>query len=101
VKSGDKFCVEAFERISRLNAAGIATVIHYYNPEIVVLGGAIALNNFDLLLNFRKYLSTYLMDKFRVPEFRRTTFGDNSVIVGAAALVVKPPKTLLRLLGEE
>ncbi len=95
---GCKICSEIFRMISRYNAAGVATCIHYYNPEVVILGGSIALRNRDKILMFREYLPQFLASSFRVPEFRFATFEDDEVLVGAAALVFKPPSTLLRFM---
>jgi len=96
---GCKICNEIFRIVSRYNAAGIATCIHYYNPEVIVLGGSIALKNRDKIMMFREYLPQYLIAGFRVPEFKFATFEDDEVLIGAAAIVFKPPETLLRLLS--
>ncbi len=64
-----------------------------------MLGGAIALKNRDKILMFKEYLPHLLISGFRMPEFRFATFEDNQVLVGAAAVVFKPPETLLKLLN--
>lgn len=99
LREGDPFCREIFEKICIFNARGIASAIHLYNPELVIFGGSIALNNYDLIMEFRKYLGQYLMRGFRIPEFRLTKFGDNVVLVGAAALVFNTPESLRKFVA--
>ncbi len=96
LKEGDKFCRYVFDKICIYNARGVSTVIHLYNPEIIILGGSIVLNNSDLILEFKKYLPEYLMRGFREPTFTITEFGDQVVLVGAAALVFNTPPSLKR-----
>ncbi len=96
LRNGDKFCNMVFERISRLNAIGIATVIHYYNPEIIILGGSIAINNEDEIMKFRRYLDNYLMRGIRVPKFVVSPLGEYAILKGAIALIFHTPSTYLR-----
>ena len=98
LRQGCPICRRVFAEISKLNAAGIATCIHFYNPEVIVLGGSIVLHNEDLIFEFRQYLPRYVMRGFRIPEFKIATFRDDAVLVGAAAVVFKPPDTLLRMI---
>lgn len=74
-------------------AAGIATVVAAYDPELLIVGGSIALNNWDIIsrelpARLRDYLS------LREPEILKASFGDDEVAVGAAALAYKTPDTL-------
>jgi len=93
LNDGDEFCLKMFEKICKFNAIGISTIIHYYNPEIIILGGSIALNNPDKILQFRKYLTQYLMRGIRIPEIRITSLGDYAILKGAIALVFNTPLT--------
>ncbi len=99
LKEGDPVCKEIFEKICVFNARGMASVIHLYNPELVILGGSIALNNYEHIMEFKKYLGQYLMRGFRIPEFKLTKFGDNVVLVGATALVFNTPSSLRKFLS--
>jgi len=97
LKLGDAFCKAVFDRICRYNAIGMATVIHYYNPEIVIIGGSIAINNSREILEFRKYIDSYVMRGIRIPEFRISPLGDFAILKGAIALVFNTPPTYLKL----
>jgi len=74
-------------------AAGIATVIAAYDPELVLFGGSIALNNWDIIAEelprrLREYLGV------REPTIALASFGDDEVAIGAAALAYRTPETL-------
>ena len=79
--------------LMRVYAAGLANVMNAYDPELIVLGGSMALNNVDL---FRKGTERYLREYLAVRPARIefTRFGDDIGIIGAAALVIKVPGSL-------
>lgn len=78
----DPFADVVVERVAGWNARGIAMVVHAYDPEVVVLGGAVALNNPEHVLD-------PLLDRLpphvrgEVPEVRLTTVGEDVVLYGA------------------
>lgn len=94
-KQGDKLALKLVEdEIGRLNAAGVASVVNCYDPEIVLLGGAIALNNEDLVVNsIVKHLDKYLTN--RKPIIMLTDLGEDVVLKGAIAVIAQPPRTLI------
>ncbi|MFN3805288.1 MAG: ATP-dependent glucokinase [Pyrobaculum sp.] len=76
-------------------AAGVATVTAAYDPELLVVGGSIALHNWDVVgVELEKRLGKYL--GVRKPEVTQASFGDDEVAVGAAALAFRTPETLKR-----
>lgn len=98
VREGDEVAVEIFEELCRVNAAGFASVINVYDPELIVVGGSLALANYDLLIQpLHNLLSNYVVN--RLPKILPTQFGGEAVLKGAAALVIKPPKKLLEIYG--
>jgi len=98
-KHGDALAVKIVEEeIGRLNAAGIASVINCYDPEVVFLGGAIALNNEELVLRpMAKYIDMYVTN--RMPKVTITDLGEDASLKGAIAIVAKPPASLLGYFG--
>ncbi|MCG2880818.1 MAG: ROK family protein [Vulcanisaeta sp.] len=81
--------------LMKIHAAGIATVMNAYDPELIVLGGSMALNHRELFRRgIEKYLGMYLAVNPARIEFTR--FGDDVGIIGAAALVYKIPDSLRR-----
>jgi len=49
-EEGDKGALELVEEVDRLNAIGFANVNTLYDPELITVGGSIALNNPELVL---------------------------------------------------
>ena len=89
-KSNDPLALRIVEEIGKINAAGFASIINAYDPELITIGGAIALNNSELVLKYlTKYLDLYVLN--RKPEIKITPLGEDIVLYGALALIVKPP----------
>ena len=83
--NGDKVSEWIVERIGKLNAIGFADLVNLFDPELITVGGSVALNNPDLILepilrNIRKHTIN------RVPEICITPLGDEVVLYGALAL---------------
>ncbi|NPA69788.1 MAG: ROK family protein [Crenarchaeota archaeon] len=100
LKQGDEFCRAVFDKICLFNAIGISTVIHYYNPELIIIGGSIAINNRDEILQFRKYLNMFVMKGIRIPIFEISPLGDYAILKGAIALVFNTPPTYVKFVRE-
>ena len=94
-KCGDELSYRIVcDDIGKLNAAGIASVINCYDPELLILGGSIVLNNVELVVKpILKYLNMYLTN--RPPRIEVTSMGDDVVLKGAIAVVVNKPKQLV------
>jgi glucokinase len=98
-KQGDALAAKIVEEeIGRLNAAGIASVVNCYDPEVVFLGGAIALNNEELVLRpIAKYVDAYATN--RMPKVTITDLREDASLKGAMAIVAKPPASLREYFG--
>ncbi len=95
---GDPLAMRIVEEINKYHVAGFETVINVYDPEVIIVGGAIALNNWDLLvLPVEKQITKGSGLVTEKPVFRKASFGENEALVGAAAIAYKPPETLLSL----
>lgn len=83
-KNGDEGALELVEELGRLNAIGFATVTEAYDPELITIGGGVALNNPDLILApIKTKIKKYTQNE--VPEIRITPLGENNVFYGAIA----------------
>ncbi|MGD0329303.1 MAG: ROK family protein [Nitrososphaeria archaeon] len=83
-KSGDRFALSVLENVSKFNAIGFANVINAYDPEVIVVGGSVALNNKELLFEpIEKKLGDYMVN--RLPEIKFTSLGDDVGLYGAIA----------------
>lgn len=83
-KKGDEMALEIVREMGRLNAIGFATVTEAYDPELITVGGGVALNNPDLVLNpIKERISNYTQNE--VPEILITPLEEDNVLSGAIA----------------
>ncbi len=87
--NADKNIKNFINEIGQINGKGISNVIAAYDPEIIILGGAVVLNNQKIILQgIKKNIDRFL----KPPKIIITRLGDNITLLGAAALVFSPPK---------
>ena len=80
----DKIALRFMEELGKINGRGLSNVIAAYDPELIVLGGAVALNNGDIVLKYaKKHIDKFL----RWPEIKLTSLGENAPLLGAAVSV--------------
>ena len=80
----DEFADHVIDQLGHWNAMGLANIIHAYAPLVVNVGGAVALNNPELVLTpIRDRLDEMVMTN--IPEVNLTDLGDDVVVKGAVA----------------
>jgi len=80
----DAFADYVIDQLNHWNAMGVANIIHAYAPIIVYVGGAVALNNPDLVVEpIRERIDDMVM--VNVPDVQLTALGDEVVVKGALA----------------
>lgn len=73
---------EFLRELSRINARAISTIIAAYDPEIIMLGGSVALGNPSVILGgIKKYVDRFL----KLPLITITPLGEDVSLLGAAA----------------
>ncbi len=91
---GDPFASRVINEVTEATAAGLASVINVFDPEVVAVGGSVALKNRDFLRKVVEAVPKYaLLD---APPIVEASFGDDAVLYGAAWVAIDPPPTLLR-----
>ena len=90
-KKNDPLALKIIDELGKVNASGFANVINAYDPELITIGGAIALNNpKELVIDpILEYLDMYVVN--RVPKIEITKLGDDIVLYGAVAAAINPP----------
>ena len=84
----DPLALWIVRRIGEVNAVGFADIVNAYDPELITVGGAIALRNPALVLEpIEENIGRHLVN--RRPEIRITPLGEDAVLYGALALAVK------------
>ncbi|WP_435144880.1 ROK family protein [Halobaculum sp. P14] len=72
------------DRVQRWNAIGITNLVHAYAPLVVFVGGAVALNNPELVVDgVQETLTDTVFTN--VPDVKLTSLGDDVVVKGALA----------------
>jgi glucokinase len=80
----DPFADHVIEQVAHWNTVGVANVVQAYAPLVVYLGGAVALNNEELVVDpIRERIGNHLLNN--QPDVQVTTLGDEVVLKGAVA----------------
>jgi len=89
VERGDELACWVFERWLRYLASGVVTLIHAYDPQVVVIGGGVMARGELVLPRVREHVRAHAWTypKGRV-EVRGAELGDDAALLGAAALVM-------------
>ncbi|WP_049980573.1 ROK family protein [Halolamina rubra] len=83
----DPLAERVIERMQAYNAAGVADLVHAYAPLVVYVGGAVARNNPEQVVDpIRERLPELVMTN--VPEVRLTSLGDEATVRGALAAAI-------------
>lgn len=69
---------------------GIANLLHLYSPQMVVIGGGVSNGFAQLEQGIRARIETNSMPAFRAAKLVPAALGDNSGLLGAAALFFPP-----------
>lgn len=82
---GDELALWITTKIGKMNTLGFANIINAYDPEVISVGGSVALNNPELILKpIRENISNYAIN--RVPPIVLTPLGGEAVLYGALVL---------------
>ena len=105
---GDGYCAELLQRSGRLVGGMLASVVNFFNPSLIVIGGGVAQAGDRVLAAiretvYRRSLPLATRDLLVV----RSSLGDGAGIIGGAAMVadelfspVNLPATVERHLGQ-
>lgn len=89
-QAGSSYCRRLLERAARFLGEGVANLINLFNPELVIVGGEVFLDN-ELVLEV--LTSTARQQAFSVPadavSLVRTKFGKRQGVIGAGGLALK------------
>ena len=88
IRLNDKLTLKIFKKVTKYLGIGIGSIVNFLNPEMIVLGGGVveALDDTfldDIRAAAKKYSLPNTLDGVQIV---RAALGDNSGILGAAAL---------------
>jgi len=83
-QEGDEKAEEVIEEMKRYNCIGFSNLVDIFNPEVVWVGGAVALNHYDVVVEdvLEDVESQTAND---MPDFRKCSLGQEAVIRGLRA----------------
>jgi len=87
---GDAMALEIVRTAGRVIGLGIVSLLHLFNPEIVVLGGGVSINLRELLFDpMREAIRQHCIDRAYWESLRiePAALGENVSLIGAGALV--------------
>jgi glucokinase len=85
---GDRDAVFVVEEVGKVNAVGFANIVNAFDPELITVGGSVALNNPDLIIEpIRRGIAMHLIN--RGPEIRLTPLGTDVVLYGGLAVALR------------
>jgi glucokinase len=85
-RNGDALANRLIEEEAEILGRGLTSLIHIFSPDIVVMGGGLS-HEFDRLQpGMQDYISRWAMPAFKDVKVVRAALGQNSGLVGAAAL---------------
>jgi len=83
-KRGDSAALRIVSELGRVNAIGFANIVNVYDPELITIGGSIALKNPELILDpIKTNIDMHLLN--RRPEIILTPLSGDAVLYGALA----------------
>lgn len=88
IRSNDKLTLKVFKKATKYLGIGIGSIVNFLNPEMIILGGGVVEALDDTFLdNIRAAAEKYaLPNTLDGVQIVRAKLGDNSGILGAAAL---------------
>ncbi|WP_435156286.1 ROK family protein [Haladaptatus sp. DFWS20] len=83
----DTFADHVIDRLAHLNTAGVANIVHAYDPSIISIGGAVALNNPEHVVEpIKSRLDEAVL--VEPPEISLSELGSQAVLKGALTLPI-------------
>ncbi|NRP21748.1 Glucokinase [Ensifer adhaerens] len=83
---GDTLANDLIDEEAEILGRGFTSLIHIFSPEIVVMGGGLSHEFERLQQGIQTYISHWAMPAFRDVQVVRAALGQNSGLIGAAAL---------------
>ena len=86
---GDQLAIAQFAYAGRIIGLGIVSILHLFNPEVIVVGGGVSKTGDLLFAPMREAVRRHVLDEAYTENLRieRSALGDDAALVGAAALV--------------
>ncbi len=87
--AGDELGIAQLAYAGRIIGLGIVSIMHLFNPEVIVIGGGVSKTGDLLFAPMREAVRAQVMDEAYTENLRieQSALGDDVALIGAAALV--------------
>ena len=90
-RTKDRDALFIVEEVGKVNAVGFANIVNAFDPELITIGGSVALNNPEFIVEpIKRGIDKHLIN--RKPEIKLTPLGADVVLYGGLAIAVKLTK---------
>jgi predicted NBD/HSP70 family sugar kinase len=88
-KAGDQYAIDLLAKIGEALGKGISTLIHLFNPELIILGGEMSKAADYLVSPIESNLNIFTISRIRKDAtIVASELGDNARLMGTVALVM-------------
>jgi glucokinase len=86
---GDGVAREVRDRCLQVWAANAVSLIHAYDPEVLILGGGVMRNAEPVLSFVQEYVNAHTWSSWGKTEVRTATLGNSAALLGAVPLLIE------------
>ena len=87
--SGDKVACEVRQRCLQVWAANAVSLIHAYDPEVLILGGGVMQNREPVLSFVQEYVNTHTWSSWGKTQIAAAVLGNEAALLGAVPLLAE------------
>ncbi|MDF2722237.1 MAG: family transcriptional regulator [Paenibacillus sp.] len=91
ISEGDEKLNDVLQRWVAEVCAGLASLVHIFNPSAIVIGGGV-MEQDDLVRLVERQTKQLVMDSFRGVHILKASLGNKAGLLGAASLFIFPQK---------
>lgn len=86
---GDQYALEMVEEITDTMGFGISSLIHLFNPELIVIAGSFSEGKHLIINSLHQSLKKYTISEiYNVTEIKLSAVEGNAALIGASCLVM-------------
>ncbi|WP_263366499.1 ROK family protein [Edaphobacter bradus] len=86
---GDTVACDVRERCLRVWAANAVSLVHAYDPDLVILGGGVMQSPEPVLTFVREYINTHTWSSWGKPQVQAAALGNMAALLGAVPLLTE------------
>ncbi len=93
---GDQVALHVRDRCLRIWAACALSLVHAYDPELLIVGGGVMKSSYPILNAIKSYVDSYAWTPWGDVAFRTATLGSDAALFGAVPLFQEQDALQLR-----